>query len=128
MQLKIKINLTKEDDSLWQGGIYDLVLDFKPEYPHEPPKATCLTPIYHPNIDFNGAVCLKILREDWKPVLGINIVILGLIYLFIDPNPEDPLNLEAAKLQRDNYEQFKETVKSTLRGQTVSGVDFPKFV
>ncbi len=73
-------------------------------------------------------MCLNILRKDWKPVLDINTVILGLIYLFIDPNPEDPLNLEAAELQRDNYEQFKRTVKNTLRGQTVSGVDFPKFV
>ena len=73
-------------------------------------------------------MCLNILRKDWKPVLDINTVILGLIYLFIDPNPEDPLNLEAAELQRDNYEQFKRTVKTTLRGQTVSGVDFPKFV
>jgi ubiquitin-conjugating enzyme E2 M len=32
------------------------------------------------------------LREDWKPVLDINAVIYGLIYLFYDPNPNDPLN------------------------------------
>ena len=32
------------------------------------------------------------MREDWKPVLDINAVIYGLIYLFYDPNPNDPLN------------------------------------
>lgn len=37
-------------------------------------------------------MCLNILREDWKPVLDINSVIYGLIYLFYEPNPDDPLN------------------------------------
>jgi ubiquitin-conjugating enzyme E2 M len=41
-------------------------------------------------------VCLNILREDWKPVLDINAVVYGLIYLFYEPNPDDPLNHEAA--------------------------------
>ena len=53
---------------------------------------------------------------------------MGLIYLFIDPNPEDPLNLEAAELQRDDFNAFKRTVKNTLKGHTVAGVDFPKFI
>ena len=38
--------------------------------------------IYHPNINLEGKVCLNILREDWKPVLDINAVIYGLIFLF----------------------------------------------
>ena len=40
------------------------------------------------------------MRADWKPVLGINTVILGLIFLFIEPNPNDPLNKEASELMR----------------------------
>jgi Ubiquitin-conjugating enzyme len=43
--------------------------------------------VYHPNINLQGNVCLNILREDWKPVLDINAVIYGLIYLFYEPNP-----------------------------------------
>lgn len=38
--------------------------------------------VYHPNIDLEGNVCLNILREDWKPVLNINIIIYGLNLLF----------------------------------------------
>lgn len=53
----------------------------------------CLA-VYHPNINLEGNVCLNILREDWKPVLDINAVIYGLIYLFYEPNPDDPLNHE----------------------------------
>jgi ubiquitin-conjugating enzyme E2 M len=61
-----------------------------------------------------GNVCLNILRDDWKPVLGINAVILGLIFLFIEPNPNDPLNHEAAALMRDNPAKFKQNVRKTL--------------
>ena len=52
----------------------------------------CENKIYHPNIDLDGNVCLNILREDWKPVLTINSIVYGLQYLFLEPNPEDPLN------------------------------------
>lgn len=51
-----------------------------------------LRQIYHPNVDLEGNVCLNILREDWKPVLNLNSVMVGLQYLFLEPNADDPLN------------------------------------
>jgi hypothetical protein len=48
--------------------------------------------VYHPNIDMAGHVCLNILRDDWKPVLALHAVISGLLFLFNEPNPNDPLN------------------------------------
>lgn len=35
---------------------------------------------------------MNILREDWKPVLNLNSVMVGLQYLFLEPNADDPLN------------------------------------
>ena len=63
-------------------------------------RSTCFNPIaapssgqiYHPNLDLDGNVCLNILREDWKPVLNLNSVMVGLQYLFLEPNADDPLN------------------------------------
>ena len=52
----------------------------------------CSLEIYHPNVDLEGNVCLNILREDWKPVLNLNSVMVGLQYLFLEPNADDPLN------------------------------------
>jgi ubiquitin-conjugating enzyme E2 M len=95
------------DSGYWQGAKYVFNFAVPPSYPHEPPKVTCRNKIYHPNINLQGNVCLNILREDWKPVLDINAVIYGLIYLFYDPNPDDPLNREAADLYRNDRAQVK---------------------
>ena len=63
------------------------------------PKVLCETLVYHPNIDMEGHVCLNILREDWKPVLTITSVIMGLQFLMLEPNADDPLNKEARATQ-----------------------------
>lgn len=89
---------------------------------------TCNTKVYHPNINFEGNVCLNILRDEWKPVLDINAVIYGLIYLFYEPNPDDPLNREAAELYRSDKEQFKRVVRRTLQGCSHAGQSFPKLI
>jgi ubiquitin-conjugating enzyme E2 M len=75
----------------------------------------------------DGNVCLNILRDDWKPILTVNAVILGLIFLFIEPNPNDPLNKDAAELMRDDYSTFEDTVIRSLKGEYIDGVEFPKF-
>lgn len=61
-------------------------------------------------------------------MLGINTVILGLIFLFIEPNPNDPLNKEASELMRTNESAFKDKVKRSLKGGIIDGVNFPKLV
>ena len=73
-------------------------------------------------------MCLNILRADWKPVLGINAVILGLIFLFIEPNPNDPLNHEAAEVLRKSESNFGNIVKRTLRGGIYESINYPKFI
>ena len=116
------------DSGYWQGATYHFSFNVPSHYPHEPPKVECHTKIYHPNIDLQGKVCLNILREDWKPVLDINAVIYGLIYLFYEPNPDDPLNHEAAELFRKDVRQFERLVNRTLRGGVLDGVQFEKLV
>ena len=61
-------------------------------------------------------------------VLDINAVIYGLIYLFYEPNPEDPLNHEAAELYRENISQFERTVKRTLAGTVLQGETFQRLI
>jgi ubiquitin-conjugating enzyme E2 M len=100
---KITVDLkgNQNDKSYWYKGKYTFNVETPKEYPHKPPKVTLDTPIYHPNIDRNGAVCLNILRKDWMPINTMNMVALGCLFLFNEPEPEDPLNHEAAAMMRD---------------------------
>jgi len=116
------------DTGYWRGATYKFVFKIPTNYPHSPPKVECKTNIYHPNIDLQGKVCLNILREDWRPVMDVNSVIYGLTFLFYEPNPDDPLNHEAADLFRTNIDGFQRLVNRTLRGGTLDGITFDRLV
>ena len=64
--------------------------------------------------------------DDYPSYTGLSCI-AGVYQLFVEPNPNDPLNHEVAKLMRDNISQFKENVKRTLRGGYQFGQQFPKF-
>ena len=123
----VTVDLSKED-CIWEGGIYKFSINIPKQYPHKPPKVRCETQIYHPNINMDGAVCLNILRDDWKPILTVNAVILGLIFLFIEPNPEDPLNHDASELMRNDLSAFESEVRRSLRGEKIDGYKFHAFI
>jgi ubiquitin-conjugating enzyme E2 M len=108
----------KPIEGYYKGASYVFKISVPLSYPHEPPKALCLTKVFHPNIDEEGKVCLNILRADWKPVLTMKAVIFGLELLFIEPNPDDPLNKTAAKMLREDKRLFQQTVQRCMRGQT----------
>lgn len=66
------------DEGMYKGGRFHFNFAINQNFPHDPPKVKCTQKIYHPNVDLEGNVCLNILREDWKPVLNLNAVIVGL--------------------------------------------------
>ena len=121
------VEYTPEKDTYWHGGKYVFSFNIPDDYNEVPPKVKCKTKIYHPNIDYDGNVCLNILKEAWEPTLTTLNCIGGVYFLFSEPNPEDPLNHEAAKIMRDNKDQFKENVKRSLRGGYQFGQQFPRF-
>uniref|UniRef100_A0A8B9ZH26 NEDD8-conjugating enzyme UBC12 n=1 Tax=Anas platyrhynchos TaxID=8839 RepID=A0A8B9ZH26_ANAPL len=114
------------DEGFYKGGKFVFSFKVGQGYPHDPPKVKCETMVYHPNIDLEGNVCLNILREDWKPVLTINSIIYGLQYLFLEPNPEDPLNKEAAEVLQSNRRLFEQNVQRSLRGGYVGATYFER--
>ncbi|UDD57241.1 NEDD8-conjugating protein ubc12 [Aspergillus flavus] len=75
----LNFTLTIEpDEGMYKGGAFHFSFNVNQNFPHDPPKVKCTQKIYHPNIDLEGNVCLNILREDWKPVLNLNAVIVGM--------------------------------------------------
>ena len=150
----LNFTLTIEpDEGMYKGGIFYFTFSVNQNFPHDPPKVKCTQKIYHPNIDMEGNVCLNILREDWKPVLNLNAVIVGMQvrtfffpypfisflfgaitlncfaymqFLFLEPNASDPLNKEAAEDLRTNRDVFKRNVRSSMAGGTVRGIQFER--
>jgi len=114
------------DEGIYKGGIFHFTFNMSQNYPHEPPKVKCTQKIYHPNIDPEGNVCLNILREEWKPVLNLNAAIVGLQFLFLEPNASDPLNKEAAEDLARDREGFKRNVRSSMGGGSVRGVSYDR--
>jgi ubiquitin-conjugating enzyme E2 N len=86
------------DESPYARGHFKLELFLPEDYPMAPPKVRFLTRIYHPNIDRLGRICLDILKDKWSPALQIRTVLLSIQALLSAPNPDDPLNNEAADL------------------------------
>jgi len=54
-----------------------------------------VTPVYHPNIDSSGKICLDILKMPptgaWKPLITLEGVLVAICTLMNCPNPDDPL-------------------------------------
>lgn len=128
--MNFKVHITP-DDGMYLGGKFTFDCKVPATYPHDPPKVLCETTVYHPNIDMEGHVCLNILREDWKPVLTINNVMMGLLFLMLEPNADDPLNKEAAAELASDKEHFARKVRGTFKGGPMilqgKRYEFPKF-
>ncbi|EAS04160.1 ubiquitin-conjugating enzyme (macronuclear) [Tetrahymena thermophila SB210] len=125
---KMELTVWPDASTYWGGAKYLFTVEVGADYPHQPPKVHCHTKIYHPNIDLQGNVCLNILRADWKPVLNLYNIISGVLFLFIEPNPNDPLNKQAASQMINDIKAFEADVKKSLRGGQVGGEYFPKLI
>ncbi|XP_073707880.1 ubiquitin-conjugating enzyme E2 T [Garra rufa] len=79
----------------YEGGVFTLEINIPERYPFEPPKMRFVTPIYHPNIDNAGRICLDALKLPpkgaWRPSLNISTVLTSIQLLMAEPNPDDPL-------------------------------------
>ena len=48
------------------------------------------TPIYHPNIDDSGNVCIDIIKGGWKPNYTMRFILNAIVGLLKYPNPDSP--------------------------------------
>ncbi|TKR95631.1 hypothetical protein L596_009772 [Steinernema carpocapsae] len=108
-------------EGMYQIGRFRFSVSVPPEYNNVPPVVKCLTRVWHPNINEDGAICLSILRQNslddfgWLPTRRIKDVLMGLAALFGDLiDFDDPLNTEAAKQFKAEPERFKRKVSDYI--------------
>jgi len=98
-------------DSPYAGGIFKLNIHFPTDYPFKQPHITFQTKIYHPNINSSGGICLDILKTQWSPALTISKVLLSILSLLTDPNPDDPLMPDIAHQYKTNRAAYEMTAR-----------------
>lgn len=74
------------DDTPYAGLTFKLSFAFPSNYPYAAPTVLFKTPIYHPNVDFSGRICLDILKDKWTAAYNIQTVLLSLQSLLGEPN------------------------------------------
>ncbi|XP_069840661.1 ubiquitin-conjugating enzyme E2 T-like [Dendropsophus ebraccatus] len=100
----------------YEGGVFSLEVTVPDRYPFEPPRVQFVTPIYHPNIDTAGRICLDILKPPpkgaWRPALSLSSVLTSIQLLMAEPNPEDPLMADIAREYKYHRAAYSATARS----------------
>mmetsp|Transcript_1514 Transcript_1514/g.4387 ORF Transcript_1514/g.4387 Transcript_1514/m.4387 type:complete len:168 (-) Transcript_1514:396-899(-) len=117
------------DGTLYEGGFFKARLTFPKDFPNMPPAMKFVSEMWHPNVYEDGKVCISILHppgEDamnaqesadmrWRPILGVEQILISVISMLSDPNDESPANLDAAVMWRNDRPAFKKKVRACVR-------------
>ncbi|GLC36872.1 hypothetical protein PLESTB_000183600 [Pleodorina starrii] len=99
------------EDTPYAGGIFQLRIDYPDRYPNEPPNVKFKTKVYHPNVSHDGNICLSVInmppKGDWRPSHNLRTVLLSIQCLLSAPNPDDPLDAEAARELKTHPHLFR---------------------
>lgn len=74
------------EDTYYDGLTFKLSLEFPSNYPMSPPTVLFTTPMFHPNVDMAGRICLDILKDKWSAVYNVQSILLSLQSLLGEPN------------------------------------------
>lgn len=116
------------EDTPYENGVFPALLEFPKDYPLAPPTLKFNPPLLHPNIYPDGLVCISILHppgedpnryerpeERWLPVQSIEKILLSVMLMLAEPNPESGANIDACKLWRDDRDEFDKRVREHVR-------------
>jgi ubiquitin-conjugating enzyme E2 G1 len=127
--LKWSILLFGPPDTLFEGGIFNCELEFPKDYPNKAPNFKFIDKLFHPNIYPDGKVCMSILHEGvdqfgyehiserWNPSHSVNSILLSFISILSEPNFESPANVDASKMWRDNFNEYKKIIYNFIGNQ-----------
>ena len=124
-----ELMLIGPDGTLYEGGFFKALLKFPSDFPNMPPSMHFTSEMWHPNVFPDGKVCISILHppgtdphnametaeERWRPILGVEQIIVSVISMLSDPNDESPANIDAAVQWRSDKKGFKKKIRDIVR-------------
>ncbi|KAF7702883.1 Ubiquitin-conjugating enzyme E2 G1 [Cucumispora dikerogammari] len=115
------------EGTLYENGLLKGIMEFPFDYPNSPPTFRFTTPMWHPNIDKKGVVCISILHapgddiygyenanERWSCVLKPDTILISILSLLHSPNEDSPANVDAAKEYIKNREMYNRRVRKLV--------------
>ena len=90
------------ENTPFAGGFFEIEVFLDDKYPIAPPQCMFTTPCFHPNLDLHGRICLDTLKAQYTPALTISAILLSIQNLLMNPNVEDPLDVNIAREWREN--------------------------
>ena len=108
---KWEASLTGPEGSPYEGGTFNLSIEFPKDFPFKPPKVEFTTKVYHPNVKSTGTICLPILKDAWSPDISVTRILMEIQNLLINPNIDHPLEPEIAKQYTDDRAKYDATAK-----------------
>ncbi|XP_054152526.1 ubiquitin-conjugating enzyme E2 D4-like [Oppia nitens] len=80
-----KAYLVGPEDSPYEGGQFELEMQFTGDYPARGPKLKFITSIFHANIARNGFICISLV-SDWRPTDNMLTVMKAVSNLLAQPD------------------------------------------
>lgn len=112
----IEARIEGPEGTVYSKGVFIIRIQIPERYPFHPPTVTFVTPIYHPNIDTGGRICLDILnmppKGAWQPSLNISTILTSIGLLLSEPNPDDGLMAETSREYKYNRQAFDQKARA----------------
>jgi len=80
--------------NIYNQAAFQIEIKLPAEFPFKPPEVRFVTPIYHPNVDEAGKICVDLLNtsETWKPTTPLVDVVKAVVDLIDNPKIDHALN------------------------------------
>mmetsp|Transcript_4259 Transcript_4259/g.6706 ORF Transcript_4259/g.6706 Transcript_4259/m.6706 type:complete len:1197 (-) Transcript_4259:91-3681(-) len=124
----LKLVLVGQTQTLYEGGVFELLLEFPSNYPYKPPSIRFLTPIYHYAVSTDGKICLPLLADRWSPATTLSTLLDEVSMLIMesgifDPHGELSSRSWLSELMRVNPAEYAQNARNQVGSSASKTID-----
>ena len=125
----------EEEESVYAGGIYHLVLTFPSEYPFRYPRVTWTPPVYHPAVfqetcqeagEYAGRMeTAYAFHSRYGQLHNVRYIMDKMYHMLASDDFSHSNEYVISREIRENYDTFKAKVQEQIKGQAYMESPFP---